>query len=126
MRARLANGVTEQGDLLVAANGFRSTVRSLLMPATEPVYAGYAGWRGLTDEAEMVARLGSGFFARFGFDLACSYQMVGYPVAGVENDLRPGHRRYTFVWYRPVDDERLRELLTDASGQVHGFPSRRR
>lgn len=121
VRARFTNGVTEQGDLLVAADGFRSTVRSLLMPAVEPVYAGYVGWRGLTDEAELVARLGSGFFDRFGFYLACSHQMVGYPVAGMGNDLRPGRRRYNFVWYRPVDDDRLRELLTDASGQVHAL-----
>ena len=32
--------------------------------------------------------------------------MLGYPVAGPDNDLRPGHRRYNFVWYRPASEER--------------------
>ena len=121
VRAHFANGVQEEGDLLVAADGFRSSVRALLMPGTEPAYAGYIGWRGLTDEAALGARLGPGFFDRFGFFLAPSHQMVGYPVAGVSNDLRPGHRRYNFVWYRPADDDRLRDLLTDAKGQVHAL-----
>ena len=48
--------------------------------------------------------------------------MLGYPVAGEENDLRPGHRRYNFVWYRPADEElALPRLLTDASGHLHSL-----
>ena len=47
-------------------------------------------------------------------------QMLGYPVAGPDNDLRPGHRRYNFVWYRPASEEReLPRLLTDDSGRTH-------
>lgn len=119
VRAHFANGAVEEGDLLVAADGFRSSVRSLLMPGTDPSYAGYVGWRGLTDEAALSARLGPDFLDRFGFFLAATHQMVGYPVAGVGNDLRPGHRRYNFVWYRPADNDQLRALLTDATGHVH-------
>ena len=48
--------------------------------------------------------------------------MLGYPVAGPDNDLRPGHRRYNFVWYRPASEEReLPRLLTDDSGRTHAL-----
>src|SRR5262249_9485572 len=47
-------------------------------------------------------------------------QMLGYPVAGPDNDLRPGHRSYNLVWYRPADEEtELPNLLTDATGTTH-------
>ena len=48
--------------------------------------------------------------------------MLGYPVAGPDNDLRPGHRRYNFVWYRPAsEDSELPRLLTDDSGRTHAL-----
>jgi 2-polyprenyl-6-methoxyphenol hydroxylase-like FAD-dependent oxidoreductase len=46
-------------------------------------------------------------------------QMLGYPVAGANDDLRPGHRRYNLVWYRPTDERRLEWMLTDESGVTH-------
>jgi 2-polyprenyl-6-methoxyphenol hydroxylase-like FAD-dependent oxidoreductase len=54
-----------------------------------------------------------------GFCLPPGEQMVGYPVAGPGNDLRPGHRRYNIVWYRPADEATLARLLTDVTGQRH-------
>jgi 2-polyprenyl-6-methoxyphenol hydroxylase-like FAD-dependent oxidoreductase len=46
--------------------------------------------------------------------------MLGYPVAGVNNDMRVGRRRYNWVWYRPADEAvELRKLLTDAKANVH-------
>jgi 2-polyprenyl-6-methoxyphenol hydroxylase-like FAD-dependent oxidoreductase len=45
---------------------------------------------------------------------------LGYPVAGPDNDLRPGHRRYNVVWYRPADERaELTYLLTDEKGMLH-------
>jgi 2-polyprenyl-6-methoxyphenol hydroxylase-like FAD-dependent oxidoreductase len=46
--------------------------------------------------------------------------MLGYPVAGPDNELKRGERRYNFVWYRPADEEqKLHRLLTDGSGHTH-------
>ena len=46
--------------------------------------------------------------------------MLGYLVAGADNDLRPGHRNYNFVWYRPADVEHeLPVLLTGKNGRSH-------
>ena len=43
-------------------------------------------------------------------------------MAGPDNDLRPGHRRYNVVWYRPADEQtKLPWLLTDESGVTHAI-----
>ncbi|MFI4961797.1 MAG: FAD-dependent oxidoreductase, partial [Hyphomicrobiales bacterium] len=42
--------------------------------------------------------------------------------AGPDNDLRPGHRRYNVVWYRPADEKtKLQWLLTDDRGTTHAI-----
>ena len=53
------------------------------------------------------------------FCLPPGEQCLGYPVAGPDNDLRPGHRRYNVVWYRPADERaELTRLLTDEKRHV--------
>ena len=72
------------------------------------------------NEAVFPPALHAELFEHFGFCLPESEQMLGYPVAGPDNDLRLGHRRYNFVWYRPASEEReLPRLLTDDSGRTH-------
>ncbi|MGD9769912.1 MAG: FAD-dependent monooxygenase, partial [Pseudolabrys sp.] len=45
--ARFADGTTMRADLLVGADGFRSTVREHCVPGVPLRYAGYAAWRAL-------------------------------------------------------------------------------
>lgn len=114
-----ADGSQVRGDLLVAADGLRSTVRQLLEPQTKPQYAGYIAWRGLVEEASLSARALEELFPYFAFGLPPREQMIAYPVAGQGNSVEPGRRRYNFVWYRPADqDTVLREMVTDASGRA--------
>ena len=42
-------------DLLVAADGIRSTLRQQLLPEAQPAYAGYIAWRGR--QLEQMAQL---------------------------------------------------------------------
>jgi 2-polyprenyl-6-methoxyphenol hydroxylase-like FAD-dependent oxidoreductase len=49
--ARLSDGTEVQGELLVGADGLRSTVRAQLLNDGEPRYAGYTSWRGVCEEA---------------------------------------------------------------------------
>jgi 2-polyprenyl-6-methoxyphenol hydroxylase-like FAD-dependent oxidoreductase len=122
IRARFADGSTAEGDLLIAADGFRSTVRGLLLPEVEPVYAGYVGWRGLVPEADMPPAVHAALFAHFAFYLPPGEQILGYPAAGENEDLSPGRRRYNFVWYRPASaEEELPRLLTGVSGRRHAL-----
>ncbi|MFD3257985.1 FAD-dependent monooxygenase [Paenibacillus lentus] len=45
VKAWFKDGSSEEGDVLIAADGLRSTIRRMLLPGTEPQYAGYTCWR---------------------------------------------------------------------------------
>jgi 2-polyprenyl-6-methoxyphenol hydroxylase-like FAD-dependent oxidoreductase len=122
--AGFTDGSTAEADLLIAADGIRSTVRQQFLPEVQPQYAGYIAWRGLVDESALSPHTHAMLFNRFGFCLPPREQMLGYPVAGAHDALAPGQRRYNFVWYRPADAAELRRLSTDNTGRVHenGIP----
>jgi len=118
--AYFANGRVETADLIVGADGFRSAVRGQLYPAVQPAYAGYVVWRGVAEEADLPETLREDFFENFGFCLPEGQgEAIGYPIAGGQNDLRPGHRRYNWVWYRVVAPDVLQDMLTDDAGVTH-------
>jgi 2-polyprenyl-6-methoxyphenol hydroxylase-like FAD-dependent oxidoreductase len=119
-----ADGRRFEADLVIAADGIRSQLRTLLAPETKPQYAGYVAWRGICDEASLSKKTLTSLFERFGFGLPEHEQMLGYPVAGPGNNTEAGKRCYNFVWYRPAVGNALSELLTDDDGKVYegGIP----
>ncbi len=116
-----ASGLEHRADVLLGADGFRSAVRAHILPEVQPEYAGYVVWRALAQEAELSPDMRDRIFDVFGMFMPTGTQIVGYPIAGESNDLRPGHRRYNFVWYWPVSKDELHDMLTDESGQTHAI-----
>jgi len=120
--AHFSGGETISADLLVGADGIRSTVRQQAAPDVLPLYAGYCAWRALLNESDFPTDVHRDLFEYMTFTLPPGEQFLGYPVAGPDNDLRRGHRRYNVVWYRPADEHtKLQWLLTDDSGRTHAI-----
>ncbi len=118
--AHFSDGEKLTADLLVGADGIRSTVRQQAAPEVIPLYAGYSAWRALIAESAFPADVHRDLLMYMTFTLPLGEQFLGYPVAGPDNDLRPGHRRYNVVWYRPADEKtKLPWLLTDENGHRH-------
>ena len=115
------NGRSERADLLIGCDGFRSSVRGQLAPEAQPIYSGYYGWRGAPDESDLSPETRRTVFPYFSSFLADQLQVVGYPIAGSDDELRYGHRRYNFLWYRVADAQALKEMCVDDHGQQHEF-----
>jgi 2-polyprenyl-6-methoxyphenol hydroxylase-like FAD-dependent oxidoreductase len=121
VRVHFSGGRIEHADILVGGDGIRSSVRAQVAPELQPIYAGYYIWRGTINEADLAPKTLKEIFPYFVFYLPPQQEIITYPIAGFNDDLRPGHRRYNFIWYRVADAARLREMNVDANGVQHEY-----
>jgi 2-polyprenyl-6-methoxyphenol hydroxylase-like FAD-dependent oxidoreductase len=118
-RVLLSDGRVLEADLVVGADGIRSSVRAILAPEIQPVYAGYFAFRGITPEARLSAAFRSEMMPRYAWMFPGDGQLNGYPICGPDYAVAPGRRQYAYLWYRQVDAATMADLLTDASGRTH-------
>jgi 2-polyprenyl-6-methoxyphenol hydroxylase-like FAD-dependent oxidoreductase len=113
--AGFSDSTTVAADLLVGADGNRSTVREVLLPQVQPRYAGYVAWRALIPE-DGVRR-----YDRYAFSMPDGGSAVSYPVPGRAGEVVPGQRSINFLWYHAASEAEVQEMSTDANGRCHGM-----
>lgn len=121
VQVSFSGGRVERGDIVIGGDGIRSSVRGQVASELQPIYAGYYIWRGAPNEADLAPKTLREIFPYFVFYLPPRQEVITYPIAGFNNDLRPGHRRYNFIWYRVADAARLKEMNVDKNGVQHEF-----
>jgi 2-polyprenyl-6-methoxyphenol hydroxylase-like FAD-dependent oxidoreductase len=121
VRVQFSGGRVEHADILVGGDGIRSSVRGQMAPQVQPVYAGYYIWRGAPNEADLAPQTLRSIYPLFTFYLPERQQVIGYPIAGFNDDLTPGKRRYNFIWYRVADAAQLRDMCVDENGVQHDY-----
>ena len=121
VRVQFSGGRVEHADILVGGDGIRSSVRGQMAPEVQPIYAGYYIWRGAPNEADLAPETLRSIYPLFTFYLPERQQVIGYPIAGFNDDLTPGKRRYNFIWYRVADAAQLRDMCVDENGVQHEY-----
>ncbi len=117
-----ADGGDYEADLVIGADGARSTVRASVAPDDPDArYAGVLLWRALVDERALpdgVTRPRAGEPSRELY--AGPYRLVTYLVPGAAGETDVGHRRLNLVWYDPDQGDLLRGLGLLDGETVHG------
>lgn len=116
--ALFEDGARVEADMLIGADGIRSTVRRQFAPDSAPRYVGYVAWRGIVGEKSISPRWRASTLQDMVFCLPNGELAFSIPIADRDQG---GERRCMFVWFRPADfDSTLREWCTDATGYCHG------
>lgn len=116
--ARFADGRVEHGDILVGADGLRSTIRAAL-PGVQPLrYSGYTCWRGVAEGAgDLLSGAGAAAFGRETWGCGGRFGMLPIPGNKVnwyatrnvlaDSPIPPGHAeilKQFGQWHAPIPD----------------------
>lgn len=94
--ATFTNGVRAEADLLVGADGMRSTLRRQFLPEIAPRYVGYVAWRGVVEESQIPPHWRANTLNDMVFCLPDGELAFSVPMADHDDVGRV--RRCMFVW----------------------------
>ncbi|MBV9048500.1 MAG: FAD-dependent monooxygenase [Solirubrobacterales bacterium] len=107
----LASGEARECDLVVWADGIRSTGRRQLIPEAEGSYAGYVGWRGTVVRSELSESTRRALHDAITYCVLPNSHTIAYPIPSSQTPLM------NWLWYRNVKFGRdLDMLMTDVDG----------
>lgn len=114
--AAVAGGETFTADIIIGADGYRSTVRGAVDPhhAFAP-YAGFLIWRGLVPERVLPARAVHAHAIGGRLPLPEVARLIAYHVPGADGSVHIGDRQFTFAWY-----DAARTAWSRANGALRG------
>ena len=108
----LTDGQRLVADLVVCADGIRSTGRRIMVPDARPRYAGYLAWRGTVDIGQLSGRSASILLDAYTYRILPRGHLLAYPIPGPS-----GSVLFNWLWYQNISPgDRLTDLLTDRNG----------
>lgn len=119
VHVHLATGHVEPAELVVAADGFDSTVRRIVCGHIAPTYGGYVGWRGLVSERDLTQETLEALTDAITYCVIPNSHIVAYPIPETYGPTQQGAQTVNYVWYRNVSKGReLEELMTGTDGHT--------
>ena len=115
---RIAGNRTERCDMLVCADGIRSTARRLLLPRVSLEYAGYVAWRGTAEEGQLKPATYGALSEAISYHVMPDGHALAYPIPMVDRSSGPERPHMNWLWYRNVArGPELDDLMTDKDGE---------
>ena len=113
----LPSGRTERCDLLVCADGIRSSARNMLLGVEGSLeYAGYLAWRGTLSEHDLSSELGAALEDAIIYHILSQGHMLIYPIPVVDHT----EAFINWLWYRNIPEgPQLESIMTDQEGNIH-------
>ena len=115
--AQLADGRALRCDLLVCADGIRSTARRVLCPGLVPSYAGYVAFRGTVKRDEIGAATFAQLSDAITYRILPQSHLLTYPIPFADPASGMTETQMNWLWYCNVPPgEPLDVLMTDRDG----------
>jgi len=108
-------GERHECDLMVAADGMSSTVRSIVSPETATEYAGYIAWRGTIQDNQLTPAAATAFADSVVYQVLDHSHILGYAIP-TDDPEDTAKRAFNWVWYRNASLSEYHSIMVDRFG----------